>query len=285
MALKIFITYIGSLLALSILLTVAVKSLAEGFASQGKKPFFYGSISSLIASAVAFLAGHVSGNNLFVVFWILFTVFMIFGIVHMKLVHQKYFSSTPKNKASVFAGELLFGVSIMLFVIVVFSSLQYFVKEDKEFIFYPMMLSTMGFFIPALVHYTFESAYSIPAAQYPTWVYPLYNPVDLPDEDPREKILVIGFELAKKTTDVKKTFFRAKAPDGFKLGELFYFFINDYNELQSETKVEFENNNKAHEWWFYLKPKWYQRIRILDPGISVRENKISENSVIVCERL
>lgn len=284
MELKQFFTYIGSLLVISAMLVVFAKRLSEGFASQGKKPIFYGTLSSVIASVMIFLAAYVS-NNLFTVFWVFAGIFMLFGMVHVKMIHDKYFSSTPKNKVKVFIGELFFATSIVLFVIFVFSSLQYFVKSDKEFIFYPMMLSTLAFFLPTLVYYTFESAYSIPSALYPTWEYPLDNPIDLPEDDPREKLLVIGFEIAKRKTDLKKTYFRAKAPEGIKLGELFYHFINDYNELQSETPIEYANNGSAIEWWFHLKSKWFLSRKILDPHLTVRENGIKENSVIICERI
>jgi hypothetical protein len=284
MGLKIFFTYIGSLLVLSALLIVFAKKLADGFAKQGKKPIFYGIFSSLIASAAAFLAAQIT-NNLFTVFWMFAAVLIIFGIIHVRMVHKKYFSSTSQDKVKVFIGELFFAMSIVLFVIFVFSSLQYFMKNDREFIFYPMMLSTLAFFIPTLVYYTFESAYSIPAAIYPTWEYPLDNPIELPEEDPREKLLVIGFEIAKRTNDYKKTYFRAKAPDGIKLGELFYHFINDYNELQSETPIDYQVTGVATEWWFHLKSKWFMPRKILDPYLTVRENGIKENSVIICERI
>lgn len=284
MEIKLFLSYIGSLLVLSVALTLLAKQMAEGFAKQGKKPIFYGTFSSLISAIVAFLGTFIS-NNLFTIFWIFAAVFLLFGIIHIRMVHNKYFSSKPADKMKVFTGELFFAASIVLFVIFVFSSLQYFVKSDKEFIFYPMMLSTLAFFIPTLFYYTFEAAYSIPPAQYPTWFYPLHNPIDLPEEDPREKLLVIGFEIAKKISDAKKTYFRAKAPDGIKLGDLYYHFLNDYNELQSETTIQYDLNGIANEWWFRTRPKWYQRTRILDPNLSVRENGIRENSVIICERI
>jgi hypothetical protein len=130
----------------------------------------------------------------------------------------------------------------------------------------------------------FRLLYAIPAAHYTTWQYPA-QAIDLPDEKEGEKLLVIGFEIAKKPTDTK-TYFRAKAPEQMALGELYYHFINDYNDLQSETPIHFTDaDNEMTNWWFRLKPKWYQRHRILDPFSTIAENGIKENSVIVCERL
>jgi len=285
MDIKIFIVYIGSLLGISIILLLVVKVLADGFASQGKKPVLYGAIGALIASALAWLSSWLT-DNLFIVYWLLFLVFFVFGIVHVKLVQHKYFYYNNDNKSKVFMGELVFGLSIMLFVIVVFSSLQYFVTKNQGFIFYPMMFSTLGFFIPTMFLKTFEAAYNIPSAEYPTWEYPIYNPIDLPPDDPREKLLVIGFEIAKKNTDAKRTYFRAKAPEMIRLGELYYHFLNDYNDVQSETPIQYvDNGSIPQEWWFRLKKKWWHRNRILDPQRSVRENGIVENSVIICERI
>ena len=144
----------------------------------------------------------------------------------------------------------------------------------------------LSFFIPILVLHTFNAAFEIPQATFTTWSYPLSYQIDLPDENPAEKLYVIGFEIAKKNSDTKRAYFRAKAPESMKLGELYYFFINDYNELQSETPIEYATKDpEAYEWWFRIKRKWYQRQRILNPEITVRENRIKENTVIICERI
>lgn len=284
MAINFFLIYLGSLLACCIVLFTIVGKFATGFAGSGKKPIIYGSFSSLIASFAAFISTYIS-HNLFTVFWCFSAIFLIFGIIHMLMVHKKYFGGNAERSTSNVIGEILFGLSVILFTIVVFSSLQYFLKY-KSFLFYPMMMSTLVFFIPVLVMHTFEAAYSIPAPDYNTWIYPVETALDLPDENPRDKLLVIGFEMCKKSTDSKRTYFRAKAPESIVLGDLFYFFIIDYNELQSETQIEFANRNSyGHEFWFRLKPKWYQRNRILDPSLSVKDNGIVENSVIICERV
>lgn len=285
MAIKLFWTYIGSLLMLSIALSILVKRFAEGYASSGKKPYFYGTISSALASGAAYLSTLISGH-LFTVFWVLAAVFLVFGIIHMAIVHKKYFYANKHNSSKVFKGEVFFGISVILFTIAVFSSLQYFLKEDKTFLFYPMMLSSLAFFIPLMVMHTFDAAIKIPAAIFPTWEYPLDSTIELPEEKAGEQLWVIGFMIAKKKADTKKTFFRAKAIDRINLGELYYHFINDYNELQSETPIEFADYNRdAHQWWFRRKPKWYQFQKILNPDISVRENRIKENTVIICERI
>ena len=284
MAIKFFLVYAGMLLACSIVLLVIVKQFAEGFAGSGKRPVIFGTVSSALASLAAYASGYIT-DHLFVVFWVFAAIFLLFGIVHMILMHKKYFVATSDNTTKVFLGELFFAMSVVLFTIVVFSSLQYFLKDKgRDFLFYPMMMSTLAFFIPVLFMAAFNAAYTIPPPEYNTWFYP-DTPIGLPEEDPREKLLVIGFEIAKKLADTKRTYFRAKAPENIYLGDLFYFFINDYNELQSETPIEFCINQEMCEWVFRLKTKWYQRERVLDPSRKVRDNGIEENSVIICERI
>ena len=287
MSLTFFLTYIGVFLTCSVMLAVVmVKRLASGFAASGKKPYIYGLVSSSIASGVAYLSTLIS-ENLFTVYWILAGIYLLFGIIHIALVHKKYFRSNNPNDIKIILAEIIFGLSIIFFTIVVFSALAYFLsKNGSNFLFYPLLTSTITFFIPFLFMQTFEAAYKIPSARFKTWQYPLNAQLEVPLEKPGEKIVVIGFEIPKKLTDLKKTYFRAKGPETMPLGELYYHFINDYNEAQSETTIEYADEGyEPHEWWFRRKPKWYQVQRILDPEISVRENGVVENTVIICERL
>lgn len=284
MTLKFFFTYIGVFLTFSVVLVAVVNQMVSGFSGGGKKPFFYGAFSSLIASCAAYLATLFS-KHLFSVFWFLAAIYFVFGIIHVALVHKKYFNSGNQDKAKIIMGEIMFGLSIIFFSIVVFSALQYFMADEINFLFYPMLMSMLTFFIPFLLLQTFDAAYSIPSAVFKTWKYP-NNPIDLPDEKSGEKILIIGFEIAKNPTDLAKTYFRAKAPESMNLGELYYHFINDYNEAKSETTIKYTDDSSASvDWWFRRKPRWYQRQRILDPYITIRENGIKENTVVICERI
>ena len=284
MALQFFLTYIGVFFAGTIALLAVVKQLVGPFAGS-RKPLIWGGIGSLLTSLVAFGVTFVT-DNLFIVFWILGALFVIYGIISLVLTHRKFFKPGEDNeKSKFFSGELLYSLSLLFFVVVVFSSLQYFLK-DKSFQFYPLLLSALLFFIPLLLVQTFHAAYSIPKAYFDTWHYPLHQRIELPDENTNEKIVVMGFEIAKKASDTKDTYFRAKAPEDITLGALFYHFINDYNEMQSETPIEYVSGpDQSYEWWFRLKRKWYQPEVILKPEDTIRENGIVENAIIICERI
>lgn len=284
MALKYFLIYIGGFLASSIVLVAIVKQFAEGFSAGGKKPLAAGGLSSILISGLAYLSVLIT-NHLFTVFWFFAGIFLIFGIAHLVFFKKKYFYSEDYNRRKVFLAELLFCLALLFFTIVIFSSLQYFISNEKSFLYYPMLMSMLAFFIPLATLQTFNAAYSIPSAEFAVWQYPVNEPIELPDESPGEKILVIAFEISKKKVDGVKTNFRAKGPETMKLGDLYYHFINDYNDLQSETPIIYaENDYTPHEWWFRRKKKWYQRHHIFDPELTIRENKIKENTVIICER-
>jgi hypothetical protein len=284
MAIRFFWMYIGSFLACAVVLVMTVKQFSPDFGGNAKKPVIFSGLSAILASGAAYLA-TVIDKHLFVVFWFLTGIFLLFGIIHVLFIHKKYFSSNKHNESKMFMGELIFALSIIFFTIVIFSSLQYFLK-DPNFLFYPMLTSTLAFFIPVTVLHAFEAAYRIPDPVFSTWEYPLNDPIDLPDEKPNEKLLVIAFEIAKKPTDDIPINFRAKGPDNMKLGDLYYHFLNDYNELHSETPISYTvNDYESQRWWFRVKPGWFQANRILDPELSIRENKIKENNIIVCERI
>src|SRR5829696_1756761 len=145
MAIQYFIAFLGCVLGCSIGLVVVVKNLSDSFAVSGKKPFVYGSFSALITSVAAYAASFASANP-FEFFWILGVIFLIFGIVHIAFIHKRYFQTQRNKNKNVLLAEILFGLSVILFTVLIFSSLQYFLKDQKEFLFYPLLMSALVFF-------------------------------------------------------------------------------------------------------------------------------------------
>lgn len=281
-SLKMFLVYIGAFLVASIAGMMAVKGISPTFANNGKRPWIFNFGTSALASGAIFGTTWVTPDS-FTLFWIFAGIFLLSGFIFVLLIHKKYFKAKKDNKNKQFLAEILYAFSILFLCVTIFSALQYFIKKS-DFLFFPVLLSLLFFLIPVLVLYTFNAAYEIPKPVYDAWQYPVGVNKDIPDEDEREHLYVIGFEIAKKPSDVRRTYFRAKAPENMQVGDLFYFFINDYNEQYSETPIEYTGENEVHHWYFRKKPKWYQSSRILKWDRSVRENKIKENSVIICER-
>ncbi|MBK8683783.1 MAG: hypothetical protein KBF25_03130 [Chitinophagaceae bacterium] len=283
MALKFFLMYIAGCFAGAVALLAFVKKMSSRLGAAGSKPIIYSVVLSLISGLLMFGLSFLI-SNLFVLFWIFLGLVLLIGILHWNWTHQKYFVEKGVSENKLRAAEFLFALEVVLFTTVVFSALQYFIL-DQSFLFYPVLLVMLAMFIPLLFVHTFDLAAQIPPSEYPVWIYPNQR-IEVPEDNPNERLLVIGFMIGKKNTETKKTYFRAKTPENIKLGELFYHFINDYNDLQSETPIEYlDAYQEPVEWWFRRKPKWYQFQRILDPALTMQQNGVRENTVIICERI
>ena len=283
MALKFFLMFAGAFFASSIVMMAITKTMSSSFGNYGKKPWIFNFIFSIIASGIAFAATYLS-KNLFTTFWILSGVFLLFGTIVVLLIHKKYFKVRPDNRNQQFFASLIYYFSIILLCVAIFSSLQYFLK-DKNFMHFPMLLCMLFFLIPLLLLHTFDAAISIPPPQYVYWKYPADDPIDLPEENEQERLYVIGLEIPKKSTDPESTYFTVKAPENMKLGDLFYHFINDYNEVQADTPIEYITDEQLNEWVFRTKPRWYKFSKLLDAASTIKNNSIRENTVVICERV
>ncbi len=285
MILPYFLVYTGGLLAGSVGFFAIAKRLSGRFASSGRRPTIYGVVSAVLAAGATYLADYIV-NNLFTVFWILTGFYFLFGLLHVAITQKRFFKNSKDSRKKQLMAEVVFGMAIVLFTIVIFSCLEYFLADKKDYLFMPIMFSAIGFFIPILFNHSFRAINEIPPPNFQAWEYPLYQAIELPPEDPNEILLVIGFSLCKKPDELKRTQFRAKAPVNMKLGDLFYHFINDYNELNSETTIAVANSmNEPFHWLFRTKPKFLRPGRILNPRLSNRDNGIRENTIIIAERV
>ncbi|MCD2423479.1 TssN family type VI secretion system protein [Niabella pedocola] len=283
MALKFFILYAGIFLFSSLAIIPIIRQMSSTFSNMGKKPWIFSFITAALSSGIAFAITYTT-QNLFTTFWLLSAVFLLLGILFLLLVHKKYFRARRDNRNKQLFAELLFGFSILFLCVAIFSSLQYFLK-DRNFMYFPVLLCMLFFFIPILLLHTFDAAISIPSPDYTAWNYPQQE-IEMPDEKEGEHLYVIWFEIAKKITgDQQRTFFRGKAPEDMLLGDLFYHFINEYNEDHSETPIEYTSQGKAAEWMFRTRPKWYRFSRVLNATTTVAQNHIKENTIIICERV
>jgi hypothetical protein len=141
------------------------------------------------------------------------------------------------------------------------------------------------FLIPYVVAWVYRYYLAIPAAEYKKWYYPLGK--SMPDLDliDLSKILVIQFEFPKKLNDSAPTNFKAKAPLQMTLGELFLIFINDYNEQNATSGIQFlDEKNTPLGWHFYYRKGRFSSRYYFDPDLSFQQNNIADNLIIKAER-
>jgi hypothetical protein len=279
---KIFSILMAAGLLAGIGFITLAKSLSQSFKAFGSKPIVLSIVTALLAVGALYLSSALITDE-FALYWAMSAVFLLFGSLHTAVSKNKFVFAQPSEKPKVMLAECLYTLAMMLLVAVGFSAVQYFLVSPY-FLFYPLLLSALFFTVPFLIYLSYLFVISIPHPVYASWQYPVHAPLDPPEDNPNERLLVIGFEIPKNLSSKTKTYFRAKTPEGINLGELFYHFVNDYNEVQSETPIQVVSEEGTPlTWYMRLKPRLFRWGKVLNPNITVRENGIRENAVIVCE--
>jgi hypothetical protein len=202
------------------------------------------------------------------------------GVVHCHFMYTRFWAN-EKTLGS----ELAFIVAIWLFGGAISVLVHYWMSKGT-FLYYPMLTAMFSFVLPTFVYKTFEKMMTIPAKVHKWWQYPLYKEAPQVNEDEMRDLIVIGFELEKKVNDNSRIYFRARTPIKMDLGDLFYHFLNDYNDRYPNTPIDFlDTNGQPYGWVFHRKPRFFVGTRTLDPDKPVFMNGIQENSVIICNRV
>lgn len=220
-------------------------------------------------------------DDLTTFFIVLQIMVLIIGILHSVFIY-KMLPWTSKNK---FLWEFLFSFSIAclgaLLLLLVFKFI-----VGLEILQYLMLSAVFWFFVPFLFIQAFYRYIAIPSKVFRKWYYPVGKEIADPLDSELVALLVVSFVFHKKMNDPEITTFRAKAPQKMVFGRLFYYFINDYNERHPESSIEFiDQGVQPFGWVFYLKPRWIGIRRYIDPDQIIRDNRIKENSIIVCQRI
>jgi hypothetical protein len=275
--------YLGiGLVSFSAIIAVLAKKIRSSFKPFSKRAIWYLLISVAVFAvtglfiAASFFSGY---NGYFIFFQVLF---LLYGGLHIYMMHRKM--DWGKEKKT-FVPDLIFTFLILLAGSICFMlAFRWLNREGLEI---SMMFSTLFFIIPLFVWHTFLSAMAIPPKVLNQWYYPVHEPMEDPEESKLKNMLLISFEFQKNGQDSFFTNFRAKAPVDMELGELFYYFINDYNERHPQGQIHITNGTgKPYGWMFYKKPKWYTILTTyMDADKTIYLNRIRENDVIVCSRI
>jgi hypothetical protein len=207
--------------------------------------------------------------------------FLLLGSAHVYYMRQQL-RWTGDDKA--FYAELIFTLLLAVFGSICFLLIYHALNDNG--LEYIQAASILFFIIPFFFYYTFLKATGIPPKVLKEWFYPYQQEQEEPDESKMKNLRVISFEFQKQSTDQSITNFRAKAPVDMELGQLFYYFINDYNERHPNSRIQFINTSgEPNGWIFYKKPRWYSMITgYVDAEKTIFNNNIKENDVIICSR-
>jgi Type VI secretion system, TssN len=267
--------------SISMFIGLLASRIRRSFKPFSKRAIWYLLISMLVMCVIALLAAikpfnTYSGNYITSQF-----LMMAAGALHLYCMEKKL--SWGNDHA--FWPDFLYTFLLMLAGGICYALVYRLVnKEGLEFY---MMSSAIFFMVPLFVIYTFRRAMAIPPKIFKLWFYPVHEPVEDPDEGKLKNMLLISFEFQKNGTDRYYTNFRTKAPVDMELGDLFYYFINDYNERHANSHINYVNQlGQPNGWMFYKKPKWYTIFtKYMDADKTIFINAIRENDVVVCARI
>ncbi|SMD44134.1 hypothetical protein SAMN00777080_2749 [Aquiflexum balticum DSM 16537] len=253
-----------------------------GFKPFMKATLIYLLLGFMLCSLIAVLAiwTHLKDQQLFLIIFQIY--FLVLGIAHVNWI-DTYLKWAGKEKSILL--EFLFSVLLAI------SGSIGFVLVHRIFggngLEIQMAGSIIWFIVPWFVKRSFYNAMEIPERIFKLWHYRVSEDIEEPDESKLKNLLLVSFLIQKKMGDKLQTHFRAKAPLDMDFGQLFYYFINDYNERHPHEKIEFlDDSGEPFGWIFYKKPEVYSIQRnYLDAEKTIFNNSVKENNVIICKRI
>lgn len=205
------------------------------------------------------------------------------GIFHVWQMGKRF---DWRNQDSLMSKTLL-TLSIIMATMIVEGIVLWFCKPMHDFwLIFPT--SALAFVVPLIFISTFDIVMAIPSPVYRKWRYPSNMSIPDPESIDFSNSYIVTFILRKYVRDAATTVMKFKAPaDRITFGDLFYFYISEYNDRNRESPIQYLNDRQQpYDWQFYVKPNgWWQSRVYIDPSLTVRENKIKENNIIVSERV
>jgi hypothetical protein len=238
------------------------------------RSFLYGLITILLLSATGLLGWTnilVTGSYYYLAQALAFGL----GILHVILMYR-YLNLNPGD---FWKG---FGITLLLMVLgaVALVILYYYLHLNYAFITF-----LFPFVIPYLCWQTYQAFAEIPPPSYKIWHYPVNEKMPDLDMIDLSQIEVVQFVFNKKEKDPNQINFTSKAPLDMSLGQLFFIFINDYNEKNAQSTIEFLNTQQQPYGWLFYRKKWLNGKYYFDPNLSFRENVIRPNEFIYADRI
>lgn len=214
-------------------------------------------------------------------FVLLQMVFLVYGSFHYHWVKKGMYGEFEKPVLSQIMLALVTSAAGCLCFALIFN----YCSEDPLTPYFA--LSVFTFLIPYGFMITFELLASVPPEIYKVWYYPL--DMDEPDFDKIDlnNIYLLELEFAKSPSDSNMKNYKARAPIDMIFGEWYRSFINNYNYKFEEDPIQFLDSSKQpHGWMFYTKPQsFWQTKRFIDPDLTIKNNKLTERTVIVAKRV
>ncbi|MEO8771052.1 MAG: TssN family type VI secretion system protein [Ferruginibacter sp.] len=279
--LKYIIILGAGAVAITAIMARLITKLKGSFKPFRKSTIIYLLLFILFFAAIAITTLPFFFNKIPTSFIFLQAYFLLLGGFHVFFLDKKLAWAGGEKTI---LPETLFTVLISLFGCIAFLIFYHWLnKNGLEFI---LSTACIFFIIPFFFYHSFQSAIIIPPKVLKQWFYPVGDEIEEPDDSKLKNLVVISFEFQKYANGNEVTNFRAKAPRDMEFGQLFYFFINDYNLMHPNSRIQFTNESAEPQGWiFFKKPRWHTVVtRYIDFEKTIFTNHITENEVIICTR-
>jgi hypothetical protein len=209
------------------------------------------------------------------VFWLMFGLSFITGVLHTWLLHKR-FAWVQKE---LFLAELLFTLLIYsigsILVCLLFTNF----TSVSSVAF--LAGATLAFLVPFFVHKSFQLWQVVPPPYYYKWFFPTDK------EAPTltfQNTIPLQFTFYKEVNHTDSTTFSVVAPTNIHLGDLFHSFLEEYNQHNPESPIQ--SYRPPFSWMFYCETgKWWKPRKVVDPDISIFENNIRSNESVNAVRI
>jgi len=267
--------------AVTVVMTRLIARIKGSFKPYQKSTIIYLLVFVICFAAISLTAIPGLFDKVPTLFIFLQVYFLLLGGFHVFFLNKKL--AWVDDKKSMIP-ELLFSMIICLFGCMLFLVIYH--ALNKNGFEYLLAWSILFFIIPFFFYHTFQHSVAIPPKIFKQWFYPVAEEIEEPEDSKMKNLVVISFEFQKQTGENRLTNFRAKAPRDMEFGMLFYYFINDYNLMNTNSKIHYANQaGEPDGWIFYKKPKWFSVItKYIDADKTILSNQIKENDVIICTR-
>lgn len=274
------IIYLLAIIVITMIITVVTGSKVPKLKQAKKKYIIYILVHALIFlifGVIIFNLKNVTITNIFYSFQF---YFLVAGSIHLASYHQ-YFNKFDNNKN--YFEILISLISSMYIAAFLCAVVGYF--DEFNYFFY-LSSTLLSFSIPTFSYILFEKSVSIPAKLHKRWFYPLNSKYPSPVASEMRNIIILNLVFQKKANENQITNFKVKAPKAFDFGRLFFYFINDYNDKNPNSKIIFlDNKEQPFGWYFYTKPKWYGSSDYIDPDLAIDTNNLKDGETIICQRI
>lgn len=246
--------------------------------SSQRHQFLYAFIVILLSAGVGSFAFWITDYR--VAYPAAMVAFLILGVLHIYLLSLWFSTLFSDGSIKALGFTLLLSVLSALVIVLLYHKI-----SNTLIMGIGMATALVGFLFPVFVAKVYQTYLLIPAKEYKKWYYPVGQ--SLPDMDLLDlsRVLVIQFEFTKKADETAFTNFRAKAPNAMLFGELFFIFLNDYNDRNTGSPIEYLLSDQSpYGWLFYKKAPWYKRRKYMDPDLTFQANGIVDNETIVAIR-